>query len=310
MAGWGELLKGVCEAGSPMATVLANPKVILDVGKGLAKGALYTGLGCYAGWKFFVKDEGADEIAVGFLGDKAKENYKQNGVLGLLKGKAAGNDAVNQSVGEIAVDGVLGNGTFNKSVDTVGKVVDGTSDVVSSVVDGAGNVLNSVGNGIKDVYHGVGDAATTLTSGGGVQQPQLTEAQLYQLYQQQALQQQPQGGGLLSALTPFSSVGNMVDQGLGSILKGGTGLSLAAMIPAAFLLFGNFGWFGKLSSLLLGTLAYKNMRQQQVLSTPLPHVMEQQVQQGSDYVQRNGFQYAVDTVQPEESNVIHRSRGI
>ena len=70
-----------------------------------------------------------------------------------------------------------------------------------------------------------------------------------------------QGGGLFSSLNPFDSVGQVAS----SFWSGGSGMSLAALIPAAFLMFGNFGWMGKIASLFLGSLAMKNMRMQQTV---------------------------------------------
>ena len=64
-----------------------------------------------------------------------------------------------------------------------------------------------------------------------------------------------QGGGLFSALNPFNSIGQLAN----SFWNGGSGMSLAALIPAAFLMFGNFGWMGKIASLFLGSLAMKNI---------------------------------------------------
>ena len=292
MGGWGAALKG---AGALLGS---NPKMAVQGIKLVGKAAVVVPLSVYAGWKVFGKGEGLDEVAVGVaLGEQAKENYKAGGAVDAMKGKVAGQDAVDQSVGQVVVDGVAGEGTYQKAGTTVG-----------NVVDGAGNVITAVGQGVQNAYHGAGEIVTNLMQGQGGQQQPMTDQQIYQAYQQQALaQQQPQGGGLLNMLNPFQSISNL----LGSVTKGGTGMSLAALIPAAFLMFGNFGWMGKIASLFLGSLAMKNMRQQQVLA---PSSVIQQGQQQQFVVapvqEQYNQQIALANQQDNESNVVHRGRGV
>ena len=292
MGGWGAALKG---AGALLGS---NPKMAVQGIKLVGKAAVVVPLSVYAGWKVFGKGEGLDEVAVGVaLGEQAKENYKAGGAVDAMKGKVAGQDAVDQSVGQVVVDGVAGEGTYQKAGTTVG-----------NVVDGAGNVITAVGQGVQNAYHGAGEIVTNLMQGQGGQQQPMTDQQIYQAYQQQALaQQQPQGGGLLNMLNPFQSISNL----LGSVTNGGTGMSLAALIPAAFLMFGNFGWMGKIASLFLGSLAMKNMRQQQVLA---PSSVIQQGQQQQFVVapvqEQYNQQIALANQQDNESNVVHRGRGV
>lgn len=294
MGGWGAALKG---AGALLGS---NPAAIGTTLKYVGKTMLYVPTGVYVGWKVFGKGEGLDEVAVGVaLGEQAKENYKAGGAVDALKGKVAGQDAVGQSVGQVVVDGVAGTGTYQKAGETVG-----------NVVDGAGNVITVVGQGVQNAYHGVGEIVSSMMQGQGGQQMPMTDQQIYQAYQQQALaQQQPQGGGLLNMLNPFQSIGNM----LGSVTSGGTGMSLAALIPAAFLMFGNFGWMGKIASLFLGSLAMKNMRQQQVLA---PSSMASAIQQGQQQFvvapvqEQYRQQLALANKNDDESNVVHRGRGV
>ena len=291
--GWGAALKG---AGALLGS---NPEMAVKGIKLIGKAAIVVPMAGYAGWKVFGKGEGLDEVAVGVtLGEQAKENYKAGGAVDALKGKVAGQDAVGQSVGQVVVDGVAGAGAYEKAGTTVG-----------NVVDGAGNVITAVGQGVQNAYHGAGEIVSSMVNGQGGQQ-QMTDQQIYQAYQEQALaQQQPQGGGLLNMLNPFQSIGNL----LGNVTSGGTGMSLAALIPAAFLMFGNFGWMGKIASLFLGSLAMKNMRQQQVLS---PYPMSPGIQPGQQQVvvapvqEQYRQQLALAEQQDDESNVIHRGRGV
>lgn len=75
-----------------------------------------------------------------------------------------------------------------------------------------------------------------------------------------------QGGGLLSNL--FSGVSNLV----GGLFNGGTG-SMLGLVAGAFLLFGGFGWMGKiagtlLAALSLGLFSGNNQQQQQLQQVP------------------------------------------
>ena len=83
-----------------------------------------------------------------------------------------------------------------------------------------------------------------------------------QMFPAQYVPQQSGNTGLFSSTGMFSGVGNAAS----SFLDGGTAMSIAALIPAAFLMFGRFGWLGKIASLFLGSLSLKNMRNQQVLN--------------------------------------------
>ena len=294
MGGWGAALKG---AG---ALLTSNPAAIGTTLKYVGKTALYVPIGVYAGWKVFGKGEGLDEVAVGVaLGEQAKENYKNGGAVDALKGKVAGQDAVDQSVAQVVVDGVAGQGVYQQG-----------GQIVGNVVDGAGNVLTTAGQGLQSAYHGAGEIVSGFMNGQGVQQP-YTDQQIYQAYQQQALQQQqPQGGGLMNMLNPFNAISNL----LGGITSGGTGMSLAALIPAAFLMFGNFGWMGKIASLFLGSLAMKNMRQQQVMMPQQQAVIQQgyqpQVVLAPSQQEQYQQQLALAGRQDDDNNVVHRGRGV
>lgn len=294
---WGTVLKG---AGG----LLAHDPAMLGKGlKYVAKGAVVVPLGAYAGWKVFGKGEGLDDVVVGVAaGDEAKKNYMEKGAIGVLKQKAMGSEATEKSLGENVVDEVAGKGSYQQIGDTA-----------SNVVEKTGEVLQNVGEGVQRAYNGAGEMIAGMTGGNGmsgVPYSDMNNGQLYQAYQQQALLQQNQTGGLLSMLNPFNSLGSLV----GSITQGGSGLSLAALIPAAFLMFGNFGWMGKIASLFLGSLAMKNMRQPQV-TMPSPsyqQVMQQGVPQ--QYVmapsQQDAYLAALAAREAENENVVHRSRGL
>lgn len=183
--------------------------------------------GSVVGWNYFMNEESLLEQATDVvLGEDASQGLKDGGVVGGLKSVVFGSEGSDKSIGENVIDGVVGQGAYQQIGETAG-----------NVVDAAGNTLHAAGQGLQQAYQGAG--------------------QMVQHYQQQAVMP-PQGGGVYSSLNPFTSIGQVVS----SFLGGGTGMSLAALIPAAFLMFGNFGWMGKIASLFLGSLAMKNMRMQ------------------------------------------------
>ena len=174
---------------------------------------------------------------------------------------------------------VFGTDGANKSIGE--NVVDGVvgEGAYHQIGQTAGNVIDSAGN----VFHSAGQGVQQVFNGSGQMQPG----------------SMMQGGGLQ---LPFGGIGQLVD----SFWSGGSGLSLAALIPAAFLMFGNFGWMGKIASLFLGSLAMRNMRQPQMLIAP-----QQQIQYQQQYQPQ--LAQAATPLQPddeEESNehVIRRGR--
>lgn len=67
------------------------------------------------------------------------------------------------------------------------------------------------------------------------------------------------GGGesWMSGLSPFKSIQDLITR----VTGGNTNMmAMASLIPAAMLMFGNFGWLGKIASLFLGNYALKSMR--------------------------------------------------
>ena len=121
-----------------------------------------------------------------------------------------------------------------------------------NIVDGV------VGEGTyRQMGHAAGNAIDTVENGLHAAGQGLQNA--YQGAMQGGQQMVAQDGGQFSLLSPFSGLSQLAS----SFWSGGSGMSLAALIPAAFLMFGNFGWMGKIASLFLGSLAMKNMRMQQ-----------------------------------------------
>lgn len=103
------------------------------------------------------------------------------------------------------------------------------------------------------------------------------------------------GGGL------FDSLRNLT----GSLFSGGKGLSMASMIPAAWLMFGNFGWMGKITSLLLGSLIYRNMTRDDTIQQAMYQGQRQLPRYSHDYV---GDSYPFQGQEGEE--VVRRGLGM
>jgi hypothetical protein len=173
------------------------------------------------------------------------------------------------------VDGVVGEGTYDHITHAAGNAVDTVE-----------NGIHAAGQGLQNAYQGAG--------------------QMVQGYQQQAIMPQ-QGGGLFSALNPFNSIGQLAN----SFWNGGSGMSLAALIPAAFLMFGNFGWMGKIASLFLGSLAMKNMRMQQAMipQQQIPYSQGYQVQPVEQPVQQHYQPQLAQNESEENEYTIRRGRG-
>lgn len=272
------------------SSFLKNPKDAAEVvkffGKGITHGLEtvsknWKGVGAtIVGWNYFVNDksivEQGGEIV---LGEDAVQDYKEKGALG---------------VGENAI---LGRERSEK-----------LNDSLASAVESAGNAAKSLGQGVQNAYHNGAQMVSNMfnpvvpqqVAPGVPQQVVPGDSGMAAPYmQQQAVLQQ--AGGFPSL---FNGVGDAAD----SVLSGGRGLSLAALIPAAYLMFGNFGWMGKIASFLLGNFALKNLKSQQAM-LPQQMVMTPQMQQ--QYQERVREQYDRDQAilrENENKNVIMRSR--
>ena len=99
-------------------------------------------------------------------------------------------------------------------------------------------------------------------------------------------------------------------QGAGQMVQGYQ-QQAAALIPAAFLMFGNFGWMGKIASLFLGSLAMKNMRMQQTIipQQQIPYSQGYQVQPVEQPVQQHYQPQLAQNESEENEYTIRRGRG-
>ena len=167
-------------------------------------------------------------------------------------------------------------------LNTDAEVVEKAGSAVSKGLDAANKGLDYVNEGLDNAPELIHDTKEALTGGvsavtGGAS---------------------GQGGGLFGNL--FGGISNLI----GGLFNGGTG-SMLGLVAGAFLLFGGFGWMGKIAGALLAALSLGlfggNKQQQQQ-----PVLQQAPVRQES----------ANDIIYPnmdmdgqiDNSHIIHRSR--
>ena len=141
-------------------------------------------------------------------------------------------------------------------LNTGAEVATKAGDAVSKGLDAANKGLDYVNKGLDkapEMIQGTKEALTGGVAGGGA----------------------GQGGGLLGNL--FGGVSNLI----GGLFNGGTG-SMLGLVAGAFLLFGGFGWMGKiagalLAALSLGLFSGNNQQQQQLQQVPARQESHQDV---------------------------------
>lgn len=245
---WGpSLIKGTFNMGKGAFRFAAkNPKFSF-VGGGIAVGS-FTGNGALRTWANWVgggdaKETTAEKLNRVINGDKAKG------------GNIIGN----------TIDSVAGEGTAQEMADTVKTVKDGAVSV-------AGVTKDAVVNGVDTARGFVSDHMPGMPSMNQYADQQMAMQGQYPTQQGQGMS--------LSDFSPFTGFKNL----LNTVTGGNTNMmSVAAMIPAAMLMFGNFGWMGKIASMMLGSMALKNMNhpapQQNMQMQYQPQMVQERYQQ-------------------------------
>ena len=237
-------------------------------GPGFVKGTWNLGK---SGVKFAAKNPKFSLVGGGIL----VGNYTGNGLLRTWGNWIGGGDAKETAAEKlnrvINGDKAHGGNVLGDTLDSVAG--EGTAkEIADTVVSVAGATKDAVVNGV--------DAARGFVAGHTPGTPSMNQY----VDQQMAMQGQypaQQGQGMsLADFSPFSGFKNL----LNTVTGGNTNMmSVAAMIPAAMLMFGNFGWMGKIASLMLGSLALKNMNhpasQQNMQMQYNPQLVQQQYQQ-------------------------------
>ena len=124
-----------------------------------------------------------------------------------------------KSVARIVGDAVVGSDT----IDSVGEKVEGVGNAVSSLGETASNAMNSVSdavNGANTNLNGINNFLGNMSGGNG---------------------------------------GNMFSNFFSNLFSGNvSGMSMLGLVASAFLIFGRFGWLGKIAGVLLGMMMIGN----------------------------------------------------
>ena len=180
-----------------------------------------------------------------------------------------------KSVARIVGDAVVGSDT----IDSVGEKVEGVGNAVSNFGEKASNAMNGVSeavNGANNNLNGISNFLGSMTNGNG---------------------------------------GNMFSNFFSNLFSGNvSGMSMLGLVASAFLIFGRFGWMGKIAGALLGMMMIGNnatLQQtigggmaQQKPQTPAPDPQRALAQAQTPQTPQPVVVYAPE----EERTVIHRSR--
>ena len=180
-----------------------------------------------------------------------------------------------KSVARIVGDAVVGSDT----IDSVGEKVEGVGNAVSNLGETASNAMNGVSeavNGANNNLNGISNFLGSMTNGNG---------------------------------------GNMFSNFFSNLFSGNvSGMSMLGLVASAFLIFGRFGWMGKIAGALLGMMMIGNnatLQQtlgggvaQQKPQAPAPDPQRALAQNQTPQAPQPLVVYAPE----EERTVIHRSR--
>ena len=181
-----------------------------------------------------------------------------------------------KSVARIVGDAVVGSDT----IDSVGEKVEGVGNAVSNLGETASNAMNSVSEavgGASNNLNGISNFLGSMTNGNG---------------------------------------GNMFSNFFSNLFSGNvSGMSMLGLVASAFLIFGRFGWMGKIAGVLLGMMMIGNnatLHQtlgggtaQQKPQTPTPDPQRSLATAHTPQAQQP---VPVVYAPEEERAVIHRSR--
>ena len=176
-----------------------------------------------------------------------------------------------KSVARIVGDAVVGSDT----IDSVGEKVEGVGNAVSSLGETASNAMNGVSeavNGANSNLNGISNFLGSMTNGNG---------------------------------------GNMFSNFFSNLFSGNvSGMSMLGLVASAFLIFGRFGWMGKIAGALLGMMMIDN---NSTLQQAMGGGVAQQRPQSPAADQNRQLAQAQQPVpvvyEPQEERaVVHRSR--
>ncbi len=249
-------------------------RVVGDSGKVVQfLGSNWKGLGVtYLGLNYLIKDKSLIEQGGDFvLGKGTSKTFKEEGLGGVLNRQVFGDKHAEKSLAENTVDTVAGQGIYQ----TIGEGIKDTRDAAGNLISGA---------------------VDSLRPGNAPAAQQYADPQTGYLPQHNML-----NGGASQFTNPLNSITSTVGNMTG--LPNTNPMNLAALVASGFLMFGNFGWMGKLISLITGNMALKSMsRQQQVAINP------QQAYQQQMQMQQGYFPSVQQQRQQDNDNTVLRSR--
>lgn len=167
-----------------------------------------------------------------------------------------------KSVARIVGDAVVGSDT----IDSVGKKVEGVGKAVTHLGETTSNAMDSVSNAVNGASGNLNGISTFLGNLSG-------------------------GNG-----------GNMFGNFFSNLFSGNvSGMSMLGLVASAFLIFGRFGWMGKIAGALLGMMMIGN-------NASLQQVLGGEKAQQKPQAPQAQQPVAVAHEPQEERAVIHRSR--
>lgn len=240
---------------------------------------------------YFGYDKGVINFAKERLGDKEAEGKGvANVAADVLMGKDVDEYGNDKAISERVVNTMLGDGAYDSMKSAGGAVIDETTNLyyagketVSNVAGGVRNLYNDGRNMVAGAFNGNGMVAN---GNGGYVDP---TTQQYPSFAQYAGLQQTDGG-MLSGL--MGGMNNAIDTVSGGNVSK---MNIATLVLSAYMMFGRFGWLGKMASLMLGGMTLKNINNhqqanmQQTLQSqqPVQSQRPEQVPQYASYNQNN-----------------------
>lgn len=232
-------------------------------------------------------------------GEETKDKGIANVAVDLALGKDVDENGKDKSISERTVNTVFGDGSYDTIKNAGGAVVDETTSLYqtgkNTVADVAGGVRNLYNDG-RNMVNGVFDGNGMVSNGnGGYIDP---TTQQYPSYAQYAGLQQANNGMLSGFMGGMNNALDTVSGG--NVSK----MNLATLVLSAYMMFGRFGWLGKMASLMLGGMTLKNINNHHQ-SNMQPVQSQQQVQSQR---QEQVPQYASYTPNNDEDNIVRMSR--
>ena len=243
------------------------------------------------------------------------DDANKKGLLGVLGETTLGKkvDRQGQEVGMMSnlTDVLFGEGSYDRlryQVDAIG------GEAVGLYKDVKGGVSSVVGEG-ADLYETGKDRIGQYFSGngmvsngnGGYYDPTTPQ---YPSTSQMIGESTPQGmqGGQVQPGGLAGTMMNGVNQ-LSHELTGGnvSKMNLASLALSSYMMFGPFGWLGKMGSLMLGGMTMRNINHRQAESQAVQQQMPRYATAPSMPLERSRPQLEMPA---EEAPVIRRSRGI